>query len=197
MISFSYLNLGGVYSRLGDHKNAIKYMKRAIKRGEAAFGPMHNTVAVAGAYGGMAAVLNNAGDYKEAMTNCEKSIKIRVQLYPSSQNLPLSGSYLTKGVIFNNQGHYGLAVTEILKALEIRLNILQENHVRVATLYSHLGSVYHNKGEKQMALDYFMKAFNIRHKFLGKNHSDTKESKQKLENFNVAEFNRIIYLYLS
>jgi tetratricopeptide (TPR) repeat protein len=109
------------------------------------------------------------GKHPEAITDFEKSLKIRQKTLPGNHP-DLATSYNNIGLVYNNMGEYSKALSYYEKALEIFEKTLPANHPNLATPYNNIGGVYYNMGEYSKALSYYEKALEIFEKTLPANH---------------------------
>jgi tetratricopeptide (TPR) repeat protein len=115
---------------------------------------------------------DDRGEYKEALTFYEKSLKIRQQLLPP-KHLDLAKTYNLIGLVYHNIGEYSKALSSHEKALEIRRQSLPSNHPLLANSYNNIGLVYDEMGEYWKALLYYKKTLSIDQQTLPPNHPDS------------------------
>jgi len=120
-------------------------------------------------------VLNEMGEYSEALSYHEKALDIQEESLPSNHS-DLARSYNDIGLVYNNMGEYATALRCHEKALDIRKKSLPPNHPDLARSYNDIGLVYNNMGDYSKALQYHEKALEIRKKSLPSNHPDLARS---------------------
>jgi tetratricopeptide (TPR) repeat protein len=121
------------------------------------------------------------GEYKEAISFCEKALDIYKNTPPSNHS-DLAKCHNILGVVYNNVGEYSKALSSHVKALEIRQQSLPLNHPSLAMSYSSIGNMYSNMGEYSKALSSHEKALEIRQQSLPPNHPDLAKSYNNIGN---------------
>jgi Tfp pilus assembly protein PilF len=123
----------------------------------------------AAAYHLLGLVKVNQGEYAEAITFYEKSIKINQKiLTPTDPNL--ATSYINIGSVYSKMGDYSKALSYYEKDLEICQKTLPPNHPDLATSYNNIGLVYSNMGDYSKALSFHQRAVDIGQRSLPANH---------------------------
>ena len=112
---------------------------------------------------------NDKGEYKEARSLYEQTLKIRQQSLPLNHP-DLADSYHSIGDTYYEMSEYSKALSNYEKGLEIRQLSLPSNHPGLANSYSSIGAVYGNTGEYSKALSSLEKALEIRQQSLPSNH---------------------------
>ncbi|CAF4947965.1 unnamed protein product, partial [Rotaria socialis] len=83
------------------------------------------------------------GEYQQAVTSYEKSLKIREKaLAPTHPDL--AASYNNIGGVYDNMGKYSKALKYYEKSLKIREIALPPTHPYLASSYNNIGGVYDN-----------------------------------------------------
>ncbi|CAF1188468.1 unnamed protein product [Rotaria sp. Silwood1] len=114
---------------------------------------------------------DNQGQYKEAASYYETSLKIKRKTLP--QDHPsLAATYNNIGLAYNYLGEYPKALEFYEKAHKIKEKALPPNHPDLAISYNNIGAVYNNMGDYSKALEFHEKALKIREKTLPPNHPD-------------------------
>ncbi|CAF1373570.1 unnamed protein product [Rotaria sordida] len=105
-------------------------------------------------------VKRNQGQYKEAASFYEMSLKIKRKTLP--ENHPsLANTYHNIGQVYNNMGDYSKAYEFYEKAVKIREEDLPPNHRNLASSYNNIGAVYNDMGNYSKALKFYEKAHKI------------------------------------
>jgi tetratricopeptide (TPR) repeat protein len=117
----------------------------------------------------LALIKDAQGKYTEAVTYCEKSLKIQQKSLPANHPL-LATSYNNIGEVYRNMGEYSKALSYYEKAHQIFEKTLPANHPHLASSYNSIGSVYYKMGEYSKALSYYEKALEIWQETLPANH---------------------------
>jgi tetratricopeptide (TPR) repeat protein len=136
------------------------------------------------------------GKYTEALTDYEKSLKIRQKTLPA--NHPhLATSYSSIGSVYDNMGEYSKALSYYEKAFEIYQKTLPANHPNLAASYNNIGSVYDNMGEYSKALSYYEKDLEIYQKTLPANHPNLATSYNNIGSVynNMGEYSKALSYY--
>jgi tetratricopeptide (TPR) repeat protein len=136
------------------------------------------------------------GKYTEAITYCEKSLKIFEKTLPSNHP-DLNSCYNTIGSVYVNMGEYSKALSYYEKVLETKEKTLPTNHPDLATYYNNIGLVYKNMGEYSKALSYYDKALEIEEKTLPSNHPSwaTSYNNIGLVYKNMGEYSKALSYY--
>jgi tetratricopeptide (TPR) repeat protein len=141
-------------------------------------------------------IKNEQGKHTEAITYCEKSLKIRQKILPANHTL-LATSYNNIGLVYRNMGEYSKALSYYEKALEIDQKTLPANHPDLASSYHNIGQLYYNMVEYSKALSYYEKALEIWQKTLPANHPSLATSYNNIGGvyYNMGEYSKAFSYY--
>jgi tetratricopeptide (TPR) repeat protein len=114
-------------------------------------------------------VKDDQGEYAEAITFYEKSIKIKQKILPPTHQ-DLATSYNNIGIVYDHLDDHSKALSYHEKALEIYQKSLPPNRPALATAYNSIGLVYEKMVDYSKALSYYEKALEIYQKSLPQNH---------------------------
>ncbi len=159
-----WFRLGVVLIKMGQSSKAQKVYEILLKQTteESEEAPIYNT---------LGAIKRGQGEYKEAITYFEKSLKIQQKiLHPNHPEL--TKSYNNIGLVYENIGEHSKALSYYETALEIQQQSLPLNQPDLAIFYNNIGLAYDSMGEYPKALSYYEKALEIRQQSLPWNHPD-------------------------
>ncbi|CAF1202500.1 unnamed protein product, partial [Rotaria sordida] len=114
-------------------------------------------------------VKRNQGQYKEAASFYEMSLKIERKTLPEDHP-SLANTYNNIAIVYNDMGDYSKALEFYGKAHKILEKALPPNHPDLATSYNNIGGVYNNMGDYSKALEFYEKSHQIYEKALPPNH---------------------------
>ena len=164
------LALGNTYLNMGNLRDALVYMLRALDIMTKAHGPEHEFVATP---------LNNLGNlYKElnrpeeAITHLERALKIRVKVFgPHHRDVGTTKNNL--GGVLHTQNRHSEALAMLTQALEIRDQVFGEDHPMAAETRCNLGSVLQAMNKMQDAKKMYTEAAASFRSALGPDHPRT------------------------
>ncbi|CAF4038337.1 unnamed protein product, partial [Rotaria sp. Silwood1] len=118
---------------------------------------------------------NDQGQYKEAASYYETSLKIYRKTLPEDHPL-LANTYNNIGLAYNYLGDYSKALEFYEKTIKIKEKVLSPNDPNLALSYSNIGAVYNAMGDYSKALEFYEKDLEITKKALPPNHPDLASS---------------------
>jgi tetratricopeptide (TPR) repeat protein len=177
-LAYTYNNLGVVYQSMGDYSTAFNYYKKTHKIWRSTLSPNHPSLAAI--YNNMASVCDTLKEYKRALSNYEKAIEIQ-QKSPSVNPLELASTYNNIGEVYRSMEDYANALLYYQKTLEIEEKHLSSKHPSFAITLSNMAVALNANNQYQQALDYTQRAFDIFSDALGSNHSQTKTTREFLD----------------
>lgn len=157
----NFLLKGDVFSRIGDHTEALNFYTLAETSGL----KYHN----------LGRCCNYLGNYSEAESYYHKAIEIRMEKL-GDDHPDLAASYSGLAKVFETLEKYNLAKDLHQKAIKILINKLGDYHPSVATSYNNLASVYESIGNLKDAENFYKKSIDIYEKKFGANHPSTATS---------------------
>ncbi|CAF4314785.1 unnamed protein product, partial [Rotaria sordida] len=116
-------------------------------------------------------VKQDQGQYKEAVSFYEMSLKIKRKTLPEDHP-SLPPTYNNIALVYNNMGDYSTALEFYEKSHQILEKVLSPNHPDLAISYGNIGQVYNNMGDYSKALEFYEKSHKIYEKALPPNHPD-------------------------
>ncbi|CAF1535896.1 unnamed protein product, partial [Rotaria sp. Silwood1] len=139
---------------------------------------------------------NDQGQYKEAASYYETSLKIERKALPEDHP-SLAATYNNIGLVYNNMGDYSKALDFYEKAHEIFEKALPPNHPDLATSYNNIGTVYYKMGDYSKALEFYEKAHQIKEKALPPNHPDLALSYNNIGGVydNMGDYSKALEFY--
>lgn len=164
-----YNNLGMAYSELGDHRNALGYLQKALAALQRLEKP--DPVLLANYHDNIGYACLRLGDFSNALTHAERALAIRQSALPP-MHLDLALSYNNVGSLYQELGNYNMALTYRQQAAAIQEQLLDANHPDLATSYDNVGGSLAKLGRRKEAFDYRMKALQIRKKSLPEDHPE-------------------------
>lgn len=164
-----YNNLGMTYGELGDHKNALVYLNKALEALDRFEKP--DPVLLANYHDNIGYAYMSLGDYSNALTHADRALAIRQAILPP-MHLDLALSYNNVGSIYQELGNYNMALTYRQQAVAIREQLLDANHPDLATAYDNVGGSLAKLARHEEAFEYQMKALEIRKQALPENHPE-------------------------
>ena len=168
-LAASYNNVGSTYGALGDHKQALKYQRKALAICERVLPPDDPDLATS--YNNVGLTYGALGDHKQALEYQLKALAIWERVLPP-EHPDLAGSYNNVGYTYGALGDHRQALEYKLKALGIWERVLPPDHPYLATSYNNVSATYYDLGDHKQALEYQLKALAIRERVLPGNHPD-------------------------
>lgn len=114
-------------------------------------------------------VKSGEGQYKEAASFFEMSLKISLETVPEDDD-SLAVTYNSIALAYNNMGNHLTALAFYEKSLKIYENTLDSNHSSLATSYNNIGVVFSDMNNYSKALEFHEKSLKIYEKTLPPNH---------------------------
>ena len=143
----------------GETKQAIEVCRRSVElRAET------NPNALWISYYNLALALYKAGQFEDAMLNCNDAMERFQQIYPEDHSFyyNLSSPLHLKGQIECEQGLYDKAIEELMKAAEVRKLRSGEKTYWMAQIYEYLCDAYERSGQFDKAADCLKKSIEIK-----------------------------------
>ncbi|CAF5001735.1 unnamed protein product, partial [Rotaria sp. Silwood1] len=136
------------------------------------------------------------GQYKEAVSFCEKALEIKRKTLPEDHS-SLANTYNNIGLAYNNMGNYSKALEFYEKGHKIYEKSLPPNHPDLATSYNNIGAAYKNMGNYSKALEFYDKAHQIFEKTLPPNHPDLATSYNNIGGLynNMGNYSKALEFY--
>ena len=161
------MNIGNLYSNMGDYKKAEPYYLQALAIRKKVLGEEHPDYASS---------LSNLGDlyfkmrdYKKAETYCLQALAIQKKVL--GEEHPDYASCLNiLGLLYSEIVDYKKSETYFLQALAIRKKVLGEEHSDYALNLLNLGVLYYNISDYKKAETYYLQSLAILKKVLGEEH---------------------------
>ncbi|CAF4221967.1 unnamed protein product, partial [Rotaria sordida] len=123
------LQLGSVYTDIGEYSKAITFYERAINIYKKMNPPSQLNLATA--YNNIGVVYKNMGEYSKALSSYERALEIRrIALPPNHPDL--AASYNNIGSVYYNMGEYSKALSSYERAFDIDKKALPPNHPTLA-----------------------------------------------------------------
>ena len=166
-LATAYNNVGLTYSRLGDHKQALKYHQKALSIFEKVLPSEHPDLATS--YSWMGDIHGKMGDHPKALEYQLKALVIYEKTLPLEHPF-LATSYNNVGGTYGDLGDHKQALKYHQKALSIFEKVLPSEHPDLATSYSWMGDIHGKMGDHPKALEYQLKALVIYEKTLPLEH---------------------------
>jgi tetratricopeptide (TPR) repeat protein len=184
-----WLRLGAVLYKMGQFQKSQQVFEVLLEQAtdDSGKAPIYNQLGL---------MKDSQGEYKEAITFCEKALDIYKKTLPS--NHPnLAGSYNNIGLVYCNMGEYSKALSYYEKVLEIQQQSFPSNHRNLAASYNNIGAVYYNMGEYSKALSSYEKALEISQQSLPSNHPDLASSYNNIGSVyqNMGEYSKALSSY--
>ena len=145
---------GIVFKRLGEFREALPLMERALEITNTLYDESHPEVAQI--HYNLAEILHRIGNFHRSHDH----FTIAAEMF---QNIPghISLEYAASLHNISVARHDDTAKEDILKALEMRRILLDHNHPDIASSYLALGNFYIYKREHELAKSYFREAWSI------------------------------------
>jgi tetratricopeptide (TPR) repeat protein len=163
-------NLGSLYVKNGEYKNAIFNYIRLIELKEKKYGKNHSETAKT--YNELGLVHAYENKLATAKLLLEQSLTIREENF-GIYHIETASSFCNLGIFYDIQGDLILSIDFLKRSLKITEEILGENHPDTSFTYNQLGIAYSNKQEYDEALFYYKKCLQSREKIYGANHPET------------------------
>lgn len=152
--------LGTAFNREGDHENAIKLFKKAIRKTEESFGRNHSQVAVL--QSNLASIYQETNNPDACLALLEKALASAKINYPNNHpKIAIRESNLA--IIYLELGDYKRACELFNKALNISIRIYGEKHPATAVLQSNLAQAYRGLGNFKKARILLENAVKVQH----------------------------------
>lgn len=166
----AYNSLGCDYGDLGDHRQALEYLKKALAIREKVLPADHPHLA--DSYDNVGIIYGELGDHKQALEYKKKALAISEQVLPADHPY-LAASYNNVGNTYGDLGDHSMALEYHKKALEIREKVLPADHPDIAKSCGNIACTYYDMGNLQEAARMMRRAADIISKSsLPENHPD-------------------------
>lgn len=166
----SYTQVGRLYRRKGDYKQALTYHQQALELEQAR--PKIDPDRLSRSISDMGNIYRNLGEYEKALDYMNQSIALDTVTYGTSNHPEIAILFHNVGIIYSLMGDYDKAVRNTLRALKIRISAFGAVHIDVAKSYFMLGDYYRIKGYYDQALAYNEKSTAIWQEIYGPEHLD-------------------------
>lgn len=189
---------GASKSKLGERKNAVKWMLRTVNKLGTAYIHLEQyeiaedflkagidlcesnidigiqNLTASELHMNLAVAQGKLGKNKEAIENIDKAMRIQRKLFDYNGNYPgLVEVYDVYAGLLMEQGDYDEAIEYANMALTLAKDSFGENHPLTASAYNMLGSLWYEGKEYTNAVKAFSSSIEIRKNILGVNHPDT------------------------
>lgn len=154
-VSISLNNIGLVYLRQGDYKNALEYWEKSLVLAQ----QINYNSGLGSTYGNIGYMYMEQGDDYKAIEYLKQSAYFN-EIDSNFHGLGIS--YTNIGTIYSRQKKYEDAIQYIQKSLAIKQNV-KDNVVLVGG-WTNLGFLYSELGEFNAADEYFNKAIDLAEK---------------------------------
>ena len=158
--------LGRVYGRLAEYKEAIRYQEKALSVSEDIYGQGH--IEVGNILNELGWVLFNYGDYRKAKTYLYRSLKIHETVLGMA-HVETARVLKSLGCVLVALGELDLAENILNRSYDIRRAHYGENHIKVLNVLVAKAVLYSAKGKHVKAIDMLKKCKSITDKLYGKN----------------------------
>ncbi|MEO6131544.1 MAG: tetratricopeptide repeat protein [Saprospiraceae bacterium] len=144
----TFLNLGIIYSSMGDFNGALAYHKRALAMRILKSGD-HNAD-VATSYGNMGNVYLIKKEYDLAIESHLKALAIREKLF-GVNSVEINQTYNNLGRVFKEKKEYDTSLEYFQKYLKNKITQVGPDHKDLAKIYNSISDVYHLMGNEEQA----------------------------------------------
>jgi len=144
------LSLGEIAGTLGEHTDAERYYKQAIRHAQKA----NLSILEAKAYRGLGHIHRDVNEWDESKRWFKKSMELSDRI---GDNLGRVDAYRGLGKVLWNMGEFDKAMEIYHQAVEISTKIKDKD--ALGSIYIDLGNVYNEKGDLDEAKGYYEKAF--------------------------------------
>lgn len=181
--------LSRVYSRGGKMQDAMETGKEAIETANRS----HNNIYISKAYGNLAAVYYDQGNYPAALDYYLQVLSISRQ---ENYSKGMSSAYVGAGNVYKAQGDNAKALDYYLKALD--LDTQAKRRKGMADCYNNIGNAYWNIKDYNNALNFYLKSLDIDEELkdnegiaadltnMGNVYSQLGDTAKALDNYNKA-----------
>ncbi|MCO6462191.1 MAG: tetratricopeptide repeat protein [Saprospiraceae bacterium] len=150
-----YSNIGNVYRKQNDTKNAIKYQEKALN----IFEKNNNKKGIAKSLIGFALIYKQQNQLQKSMNAYNKAIKIFNEL---NDIWGLSIVYNNIGNLYREMSKYNEAISALKKSLELCIKLKNEDEVARTSM--NIGEVYLKINQPGEAKYWFQKSLNVLNK---------------------------------
>ncbi|MBF0566227.1 MAG: tetratricopeptide repeat protein [Nitrospirae bacterium] len=171
-------NYGSTLQAMGQSRQGIDFMQKALDIYLSALGDKHPNVA--GGYNNIGAAWDSLGQYEKAIAFYQKALDIDLPAL-GDKHPNVARDFNNIGLVWSALGEYEKAIAFYQKALEIDLQAFGENHPNVATVYNNIGLTWSALEEYEKAIGFYQKAMNILTDVFGNTHPTTQKVKENLE----------------
>jgi len=148
-IGHSFLNIGHIYWSQSYYPVALFYLNKAL-----IYLPKNEPLAISNCYNIIGRTYTDLRNYKEAMTNLDKS-----EQFAGNDPGSLAEVYSERSLVYKRIGKYDEAIVNVHKAL--KLDSVAHAAGNAAILYGRLTGIYKLKKEYKTALAYSDTAFKL------------------------------------
>ena len=152
ILASSYNNIGTIYQRQSNYKQALDYHTKSLKIKE----EIGDKNGIALSYNNLGIIAWYQGNYKQALNNYEKSIKIEEETGNKSR---IATSLNNIGLIYDEQGDYAKAIDYYTRSLKIKEEL--GNKRGIAISLNNIGFIYDQQGDYVKAMDYYSRSLKI------------------------------------
>lgn len=161
-----YENLGHIYTKMGDYKNAITFYQRILPL--VSENP-DQQLKHAATLSNIGHCLVELGDYRNAFSIIHASLKIQ-QTSPSTPNLLITMNNFA--FVLSKMGFDDGALDTYKKIIEKYLDIGEKCDVERALIMNNIGLIKYNKGSYSEALEYYQESITILVKIFSNSHQN-------------------------
>ncbi len=147
-----YINLGYVYSYLGDYRGAIEYLTKGLEISK----EIEDKKGEGSCYINLGVVYYSSGDYRGAIEYYQKGLEISKEIGYKEGEVRC---YINLGNVCCSLGNYKKAMEYYQKGLEINKKIGDKEDE--GSCYINLGAVYSSLGDYKKAMEYYKKGLEI------------------------------------
>ena len=167
-LAYSYHNIGTVYQKKGNAKEALRWHTEAMERRKQIYPKDDPVIAdstsmIGNDYTRMAKSEDNPELYRTAMEYLQKSLQIR-QVILGPRHPSVAWSYFSMGQLYAAQGDDEKALTYYEKCLDIRKERLGIQHSYTREVIEEMGQTYERMGKNAETAAYRTQAAEIRAK---------------------------------
>lgn len=187
-------NLGIISHARGDEKQAIKYLKNALKINLYLFGDNHREVGTC--FNNLSNVYTSIGQYSAAIDYSRKALMISLHNF-GVNHYDSASAYNNLACAYQESGELEKALDFYKISLKIDTALFGEENHHTATALSNLAILSDLMGKHDLGLNYALKALSIRLKVLGEDNPDTAESYNSVGAFyaDAQQYSKALEMY--
>jgi len=197
------IQVAGDYNNISLAYKGKGYLEKALKMALISltiYKNQHNPppIRIAIIHNNIGTIYHIIGEYRKALYHSEKALKIYKNL--SIKNEDVGAVYHSLGTVYEDMSQPQKALDNYNMALKYYLQILGENHSKVAIIYNNIGSLYNKMNDYNLTITYYNLALKIYDNIsqkqsssipsiynnLGAVYVDMKAYKKALEHYNLA-----------